>query len=167
MNTVTIRKVHPGDEHILAHIQTESWKTAFKDIMPADILARLTVPERAADMYNKLLEQNKGNGYILEIDGKPHGIAYWDATREPDLPGYAELICIHSLQPNWGRGYGSMLMERILADVSAAGYTRIMLWVFEQNLRAINFYKKHGFAPSDRKKDTHGAAEVMYIRENR
>lgn len=93
MNTVTIRKVHPGDEHILAHI--------------------------------------------------------------------------HSLQPNWGRGYGSMLMERILADVSAAGYTCIMLWVFEQNLRAINFYKKHGFVPSDRKKDTHGAGEVMYVRENR
>ena len=52
-------------------------------------------------MYRKLLEEKKGNGYILEIDHRPHCIAWWDAAREEAMAGYAELICIHSLPENW------------------------------------------------------------------
>ena len=29
-----IRKAIPGDEKVLAYIQTESWKAAFADILP-------------------------------------------------------------------------------------------------------------------------------------
>lgn len=158
---VSIRRVKQGDENSLAYIQTESWKAAFKDIVPADKLERCTEIDRATAMYKGLLEENKGYGYILEIDGKPHCIAYWDASREKDLPGYAELICIHSLQDKWHQGYGSMMMEKVLADVAAAGFSKIMLWVFDQNTRAINFYKKHGFAETDRKQPALGAVEVM------
>ena len=34
MGNVKIRKAEPGDEKILAHIQTESRKAAFADILP-------------------------------------------------------------------------------------------------------------------------------------
>ena len=65
---VNIRRVEPGDESHLAYIQTESWKEAFKDIIPADTLSRCTGLERATAMYKKLLDENKGNGYILELE---------------------------------------------------------------------------------------------------
>ena len=78
-------------------------------------------------MYRKLLEEKKGNGYILEIDHNPHCIAWWDAAREEAMAGYAELICIHSLPGNWHRGYGSKMMDAVLADVAKAGYTKILL----------------------------------------
>ena len=67
------------------------------------------------------------------------------------MPEYAELICIHSLKNNWHKGYGSMMMDRVLGDVKAAGYSKIMLWVFDSNVRAIRFYEKHGFTSSGRK----------------
>ena len=35
---VTIRRVKMGDENILAYIQTESWKEAFRDIVPEEKL---------------------------------------------------------------------------------------------------------------------------------
>ena len=111
---VNIRTVQHGDENNLAYIQTESWKEAFKDIVPADLLSKCTGIERATAMYKKLLDENKGNGYILELDGKPHCIAWWDASREKDMSEYAELICIHSLKNNWHKGYGSMMMDRVL-----------------------------------------------------
>ena len=88
---VNIRKAKTGDEHILAHIQTESWKEAFKDIVPSDLLSKCTELERAAAMYKRLLEEQRGNGYILEIDGKPHCIAWWCEARDKDMPGYASL----------------------------------------------------------------------------
>ena len=96
-------------------------------------------------MYKKLLEADKGNGYILEVEEKPHCIAYWDATREADMPGYAELICIHSLQDNWHKGYGSKMIDKIFTDVKKAGYSKMMLWVFTENNRAIDFYESKGF----------------------
>lgn len=162
---VNIRKVKKGDENILACIQTESWKEAFKDILPAELLLKCTEKEHAAAMYKRLLEEHKGNGYILELDGEPHCIAWWDETREKDMPEYAELICIHSLKDNWHKGYGSMMMERVLCDVRAAGYSKIMLWVFDNNMRAIKFYEAHGFNASGQKKPALGAVEEMYVRE--
>lgn len=157
-----IRSVMPGDEKVLAHIQTESWKAAFKDILPDEELKRCTNVERATQMYAGLLEAKKGNGYILEIDGKGHCIAWWDASREENMPGFAELICIHSLQDNWGKGYGSKMMDKILADVSEAGYTKVMLWVFEENKRARMFYEAKGFVKREKSKTIKGVTEVMY-----
>lgn len=79
------------------------------------------------------------------------------------MPGYAELICIHSLKDNWHKGYGSRMMRRVLEDVKAAGYSKIMLWVFDNNVRAIKFYEKHGFVASGKKQPALGAVEKMYV----
>ena len=162
---VEIRRAAAGDEKSLAYIQTESWKAAFAPIIPAELLEKSTQIERATETYRKLLEAHKGNGYILELDGKPHCIAWWDAARDKDMADYAELVCIHSLQENWHKGYGSRMMERVLDDAKSAGYTKILLWVFDSNVRAIGFYEAHGFTATGRKQPAFGATEEMYIRE--
>lgn len=164
MESICIRRVQKGDEHILAHIQTESWRAAFQDIVPDRLLAAYTRQDQATAMYRKLLDGGRGNGYLLEADGAPLCMAYWDKTREPDMPGYAELICIHSLQSSWGRGHGSKLMDRIFSDVQKAGYAKIMLWVFEKNCRAIEFYKAKGFVAGGRSRTAFGATEVLYLK---
>ena len=161
-NNYLIRKVADGDAPVLAYIQTESWKAAFKGILEDDVLARCTDIERATQMYAGLLKAKKGNGYLLEVDGKGHCIAWWDATREEDMENFAELICIHSLQDNWGKGYGSKMMDKVLADITEAGYTKVMLWVFEENHRARAFYEAKGFVKSGKSKVSLGAVEVMY-----
>ena len=161
MDKYSIRKVKNGDEKALAFIQTESWKSAFRDIVQKDLLSKCTDLSSAENMYRTLILNEKGNGYLLEINEKPHCIAFWDLSRESDMSGYAELICIHSLQENWHKGYGSKMMERVLADVKDAGYSKIMLWVFEDNCRAIGFYKKYGFAPNGRKQACLETTEIM------
>lgn len=37
---------------------------------------------KATAMYRHLLEQNIGNGYLLKVEGIPHCIAWWTATRD-------------------------------------------------------------------------------------
>lgn len=140
--TIHIRRAESGDEACLAHVQTESWKAAFAGIVPAELLTQCTSIERAEKRYARLLAEQQGNGYILELDGKPHCVAWWDAAWEEGMPGAAELRCIHSLPENWRRGCGSRMMERVLADVKAAGYTKLLLWVFTDNVRAIRFSKR-------------------------
>ena len=157
-----IEPVKIGDEEVLAYIQTESWKAAFWDILSSDVLERCTNMDKAIEMYKGLLEQKAGNGYLLSVEGKPHAIAWWSASREADMPGYAELICIHSLQDKWRKGFGSKLMDRVLEDILKAGYDKVMLWVFEENLRARAFYEKYGFVLNGKETKSSGATEVCY-----
>ena len=160
--TYTIERVKLGDEETMAYILTESWKAGFKDILNVDILQRFTQIDKVTAMFRQLLEQNKGNGYLLKIEGEPHCIAWWDATRENDMPGYAELICIHSLQNQWRKGFGSTMMDRVLSDIANAGYSKVMLWVFEDNIRARQFYEAHGFTTSGKVKSNIEPTEICY-----
>ncbi|MCR5824129.1 MAG: GNAT family N-acetyltransferase [Lachnospiraceae bacterium] len=161
----TLRKVKPGDEADLAYIQTESWKAAFKDILDAETLTRCTNKEKAANMYKNLIETNKGNGYLLSVDGRPHCIAWWDAARDAEFTGKAELICIHSLKDNWHKGYGKQMMSRVLADMKEAGYSEAVLWVFRENIRARGFYEACGFSETTYEKEILGAVEVCYSKK--
>lgn len=92
----------------------------------------------------------------------PHCIAWWDATREKDMPGYAELICIHSLQDQWRNGYGSKMMNTVLQDITIAGYSKVMLWVFADNTRARHFYEAHGFTTKGKIKPDCAPTEICY-----
>lgn len=158
----SIRKAAEGDEAILAFIQTESWKAAFQQIVPAERLAACTDIGRATEMYQQLLQKKAGNGYILSVDGQPHCIAWWDSTREKNRPGYAEIICIHSLQARWRQGYGSRMMDRLLSDIVSAGYFKVMLWVFADNRRARKFYEAKGFHATDKVQPAFGTSEICY-----
>ncbi len=112
-----IRKVEVGDETTLAYIQTESWKAAFKNILSEELLQKSTEITRVTAMYKRLLAESIGNGYILEVDEKPHCIAWWDRARGIDMSDYAELICIHSLPNKWRKGYGTKMMDKVLKDI--------------------------------------------------
>ncbi len=93
----SIERAILGDEQTLAYIQTESRKSVFMNILDEDILKRCANFKRVTSMYKSLSDQNKENGYILKVNGKSRCIAWWGETREKDMPGYAKLICIHSL----------------------------------------------------------------------
>ena len=160
-----IRKVNSNDAVILANIQTESWRAAFRGILTDEDLERLTNIDKVTDMYARLLATGKENGYIGEIDGEAHCIAWWDKSRDADMSDDAEIICIHSLPNNWRRGYGSLLMDRLLADVSNAGFHKVMLWVFADNHRARAFYEAKGFVSTDKVKPYHGAMEICYRKD--
>ncbi len=161
----TIRRVKQGDAPSLAMIQTSSWRVAFKGILSEEELARCTNLEKVTAMYSRLLNENIGNGYIGELDGMAHCIAYWDKTRDSDMEGFAELICIHSLPKNWRRGCGSRMMDRVIGDIAEAGYKEVMLWVFAENKRARAFYEKVGFTVTEKRKVALGAEEICYVKE--
>ena len=69
------------------------------------------------------------------------------------------------MQDNWGKGYGTMMMEHVLSEMKAVGFEKAMLWVFEENIRARKFYEKHGFSFNGKKKEFSNAMEVMYRRD--
>lgn len=165
MGNVKIRKAKPGDEKILAHIQTESWKAAFADILSPEELARCTNLQTAEQMYRSVLRREGCNMAIEFVENQPHCIAAWGKNRCDLGDTVGELICIHSLQTGWGKGYGSAMMEYVLDQLKQEGYKSVILWVFEANTRARRFYEKHGFALTEQKKQANGIAELMYMKK--
>ena len=162
MCDVSIRKAVPGDERILAHIQTESWQTAFCNILAPDELARCTDFQKAEQMYTRVLNREDTNMAIESVEEKPHCIAAWGKNRCGLGDDTAELICIHSLPENWHKGYGSAMMEYVLKVLQQEKYQSVILWVFAENMRARRFYEKHGFLLTEREKQVNGTTEIMY-----
>ncbi|MCD7737740.1 MAG: GNAT family N-acetyltransferase [Lachnospiraceae bacterium] len=160
-----IRKVRKDDAAILAYIQTTSWKSAFKNLIGDDDLESMTNLDRVTAMYSRILNENKWNGYIGELDGKPHCMAWWDKARDDDLSQCAEIICIHSLPDNWRKGFGSKMMDTLIADILKAGFHTVILWVFTENERARRFYEAKGFVATDRVKSLLGTTEICYMKE--
>lgn len=165
MQKTEIRKAKVGDENTLAYIQAESWKRAFAEILSKEDLEKYTDTDRIRSMYDNVLKSGITHGLVMSVGGEPHCIAFWSKSREEKMPEYAELICIHSLSENWGKGYGTVMMNHIFSDVKNAGFDKIMLWVFEKNERARKFYEKCGFKLTESKKIFCDAVEVMYIKE--
>lgn len=109
MENITIRKAIPGDEKILAYIQTESWKAAFANILSPEELEQSTNLERAEQMYHMILRRKDCNNAIEFVANQPHCIAAWGKNRYDLGTSVGELICIHSLQDNWAKGYLPLL----------------------------------------------------------
>ncbi len=162
---ITIRKAELGDEKILAYIQTESWKSAFADIISDENMERCTDIAKVEAMYESVLKSGYAEMSILELDRKPHCIAVWSKARNPQFSDCAELICIHSLSDNRGKGYGSMMMNHILKEIQGSEYDSVILWVFEKNTRARTFYEKHGFELTNSTQISYDAVEIMYRKD--
>ena len=165
MAELSIRKAVPGDEQVLAYIQTESWKAAFATILSPEELARCTDVKRMEQMYQHILRSEGCGMAIGFVDDRPHCIAAWGDNRFDLGDSVGELICIHSLQNNWAKGYGSAMMDHVLVQLRQAQYGSVILWVFEDNTRARKFYEKHGFTPTGLKKQVKDTVEIMYRKE--
>ena len=162
MDNVIIRKAVPGDEQVLAYIQTESWKAAFAGILSPEELVRCTDLQNAEQMYRNILLSEFCDMEIEFVEDKPHCIAAWGTNRCDLGDTVGELICIHSLQNNWAKGYGSAMMNYVLDQLQQANYESVILWVFEDNKSARKFYEKHGFELTGQTKAYNGITEVMY-----
>lgn len=161
---LSFRDAKVGDELILARIQTESWRSAFHEILSPEDLIRYTDVAQAEAMYRHVLSKQLARIVIASIGKTPHAIAAWGQNRDNMDKTIAELICIHSMPDNRRKGFGSALMKHVLTEMKTSGYTQVMLWVFAQNIPARRFYEAHGFVLTDRTQTSYGAQEVCYIK---
>ena len=75
----------------------------------------------------------------------------------------AELYALYVHPGWWSTGTGRALMDRVLAEVRAEGYPRIVLWVLAENARARRFYERCGFRLSGATHVLHGLGSVPEV----
>lgn len=154
---ISTRRSSPSDADALRSIHLASYETAYRDLVPAELLDERLEQHRKVDWGARLCEEVAAGGDILvaEVNGRPVGLCQYGPTTDTDDDPTA-VGQIHRLfvEPTWQRhGIGRQLMSRACETLAAAGRTEATLWVLAADtLRARPFYEGFGWGPDGTKR---------------
>ena len=131
------------DRNKISSVYEQSWKTAYRGIIPDDYLDSIPAGRWAAKV-----DTASWHTLVCLEDGQIIGTSSFSSSRFEVFKDYGEIISIYLLPEYVGKGYGRQLMERVLSELRKAGYAKAFLWVLEENKNARAFYEKMGFALS-------------------
>lgn len=143
---MSIRQARPADAEAIGRIHVETWRAAYRGIVPESYLANLSAVVRAGE-WRELLEHQDRSRFVLVAQGEGGEICGFAAAgpeREGE-PGYAGELYALYLRPTHQRlGLGRALVRGAAAGLAGAGMPSMLLWVFEANAGARAFYEKLG-----------------------
>ena len=150
-----------------SHIYAASWKVGYRGIVPQEYLDALS-PERWTDKLGNGDHAEFREDYLLSENGRPIAASSICAARDAQLVGWGELMSIYVQPDVYRRGYGRALFTFAVNRLRENGYSKIYLWMLEENRRARSFYEAMGFCPNgDRIEQVIGGralAELRYVR---
>ena len=147
-----IRKALLEDAYERAACHVSSWRSAYKGIVPDEVLDNLSA-EAIAEKFRKELELQESSYYCACYEGKIIGHFNIRKSCDEDKPNAGEVHGIYLIEEFWGRGYGKEMMDYATDSLKHMGYDEVILWVLEENNRARQFYEKCGFIFDGTKKE--------------
>jgi GNAT superfamily N-acetyltransferase len=164
----TIRRATADDADAIGRVQVETWRAAYRGLLPDEIVEGFDVEERRR-LWREGLSRPRRPGsetLVAEVGGAVVGFTSVGVWREGDEPvaGIGELFTIYVDPAHWGTGVGRALIERAEESMRAAGFAEARLWVLEGNERAERFYHAAGWVQDGRKVDEFQRAEVVELR---
>lgn len=143
---MTIRPLAEYDDPLaLSLVYEESWRYAYKGIIPQDYLDSIPRGRWAGS-----LDKAGRHTLVVTEGGRIVGISCCCRSRLEDMNDWGEIISIYLLPEYMGKGYGRALMTAAINLLRGMGFENIFLWVLEENHNARGFYEKMGFEPSGR-----------------
>ncbi|MGV9415772.1 N-acetyltransferase family protein [Nocardia sp. NPDC003693] len=146
MTTPAWRVVPLAAEHVdgLAACHIACWREAYHDLVPAHVLAAFDVRRRAAQ-WERMRVEDTGRTVVAVVPGPDSagtviGFARGGPARDESPAAAHELAAMYVRAEWYGTGVSRELMRAVLAE-DADTY----LWVFEENPRALAFYRTFGF----------------------
>jgi ribosomal protein S18 acetylase RimI-like enzyme len=143
-----IRAATLEDAAVLAELAGRTFYDAFAADTAAGDLAAYIAQAFGLRQQTAELEDPRLHTLIGEAGGVAVAYAQLRQVEPPDCvtgPASAEIARFY-LERSWhGRGPAQTLMDAVLALARDLGVETLWLGVWERNLRAIAFYRKHGF----------------------
>jgi ribosomal protein S18 acetylase RimI-like enzyme len=146
---MNIRRANLNDATLLSELGAKTFFDTFaKDNTTENIKQHL---ENSFSPEIQLAEISQSNTIFLIIESDAKAVGYAQLmldSQEQFIKGRKplEIRRIYASQEYIGRGVGKELMKASLAEAVERGCDCVWLGVWEKNPRAIDFYKKWGFA---------------------
>lgn len=152
--SVELRDATAADAHAIATLLVQSWRTAYRGLLPDDVLAGLSIPERE-QFWSEFLSARppRTRALVATIAGAVIGFA---ATGPPLVPAdradptLGDLYALYLAPDVWRRGIGTRLHAAALDGLRSCGFTHAGLWILDTNERALHFYQRLGWTDTGR-----------------
>jgi ribosomal protein S18 acetylase RimI-like enzyme len=143
---VKVRRAAVEDAESIGLVQVESWRKTYAGILPDAHLESLNI-EKHALFWRQSLREGRMYVFVAEDSWGIFGFIAGGAIREP-IEGYdAELYAIYLMPARQRRGVGQELALTLREALLMESFNSMVVWVLEQNLPAVSFYKKLGGIP--------------------
>jgi GNAT superfamily N-acetyltransferase len=156
-----VRPATIDDATEIARVQTRSWQTSYRGILPDSILDSMDPVRRIGSRREIVGFANAGpsrrEGQAGTDDARPH---------HPRWGGAGELYEIYILDRAKRYGLGRELFEVVSDWCRSRHMATMIVWVLENNAHARRFYEAMGGHVSGRTQSTvrgFGVVEVSYL----
>jgi ribosomal protein S18 acetylase RimI-like enzyme len=146
----SIRVAEVADASAIAALHVGAWRETYAGLIPADVLAGLSV-DRRTEMWGRILSDpepfSASAVFVAEREGAIVGFGCCGLQRAERLnaQGYdGEISAIYLLRAFQGCGFGRALMCAMAQELQHRQLHGASLWVLRENQKACRFYDKLG-----------------------
>ncbi|MCU0546682.1 MAG: GNAT family N-acetyltransferase [Oscillatoriaceae cyanobacterium Prado104] len=142
----SIRSATIDDAPAIARVNVDTWRTAYRNIIPAAFLANLSYEARANN-WREIFLDAKNTGVFACVaeneSGKIIGFAAGCPERTGKYDYRGELSAIYILEAYQRQGIGRKLVREVATKLAESNLNSMLLWVLEDN-SACKFYEALG-----------------------
>jgi GNAT superfamily N-acetyltransferase len=147
---VSVRPALPGDAAAIARVQAVTWRTAYRELLPAAVLDEWD-DDAAEAAWRAAAEAppTPGHGLLVAVEGdQVVGLAAYGPAEQSDASpeGPTTELLTLLVEPRWGRrGHGSRLLAAVTDLARASGAVRCAAWVAEADTVTARFLESTGW----------------------
>jgi GNAT superfamily N-acetyltransferase len=143
--TAVVRPASPADATAIAQVRIDSWRTTYRDLIPAAYLAAMSVAENTA-FWARILAAGgeRASVYVAADASGVVGFAAGHVLAPPKLGFDAELSALYLRADRLRTGVGRRLLGAVAAARRARQATGLLTWVIAANRPARAFYETLG-----------------------
>lgn len=145
MNTLVFRRATGNDAEAIASMHTESWRDAYRGILPDSYLDGQVADERA-NLWRSRFSSLGSDRFLVVLTESPRRLVGFACVLLDEDPQWGACLDNLHVMPGWrSRGVGRLLFGRAVQWVMSTepGWP-IHLWVFEANAGARRLYDALG-----------------------
>ena len=149
MENIHIKKVTPHDIYRLQQIGRQTFLEAFSNGNTEENMVTYLEESFSMIKLRVELEDNNSEFYFAELDNTIIGylkLNWGKSQTEIQDENTLEIERIYVLKDFYGKNIGQLLLQKAIDIAVQKKVNYVWLGVWEENLRAINFYKKNGFS---------------------
>jgi ribosomal protein S18 acetylase RimI-like enzyme len=143
---MNLRKAVPDDASAIARVHVDSWRSAYRDLVPDERLARLDYAH-GAERFRGSIMAGSEYIYIAEKDADVIGFFALGRCRDSDADHETtgEIYALYLVSEYWRSGIGESMYQEAERILKTHTYIQAVAWVFAGNERARCFYEAMGF----------------------
>lgn len=153
MDKIEIKRVTHFDINQLQKIGRQTFFETFSSGNTEENMKKYLEEEFSVDKLTSELSNSNSAFYFATIDNKVIGylkLNFGQSQTELKDDKSLEIERIYVLKEFHGKGVGQLLYEQAMQIALQSNADYVWLGVWEENPRAINFYKKNGFVEFDK-----------------